>query len=84
MQGRHGAEDLRVERDFGCLPVDCCAVCEVVDTQAFVEVSTHIWPVISQPNGASIFDSVNFDETIFDSGDLKCSGLCHALRLSKT
>jgi hypothetical protein len=81
LQARYGAEGLRVEREVGCLPVDCCAICDIVETETLVEVSTHIWPLISQPNGASIFDSVNFDETIFDSGDLKCSGL-HVFRLS--
>ena len=69
LHARYGAEGLGVERDFGCLPVDCRALCDVVQTQTLVEGSTHIWPLISQPNGASIFGLVNFDETIFEGRD---------------
>jgi hypothetical protein len=82
LQAGCGAEGLGVERDFGCLPVDCSAIRNIVETETLVEVGTHIWPLISQPNGASIFGLVNFDETIVDSGDLKCSGF-HVFRLSR-
>jgi cytochrome c2 len=62
-----GTEGLGVALAADRLPVDGCAICETIETQTLVKVGPHIWQLVSQPQGASVLDSISFDKAILVS-----------------
>jgi hypothetical protein len=81
LEAGDGTEGLGVALGPDRLPVDGCAVCETIEAQTLVKVSPYVWQPASQPHGTSVFDSIDLDEAILASSDLKCSNSCHAFSL---